>query len=165
MAGRGSERVSGLPFRCTGQRLDAETGLYYYKARHCDPETRQFLQTDPIGFDDQVNLYVFVGNDPVSHTDPTRMERDGYSMCKFAAGPRRRPRPIFCSDRFVILINTCAAVQNERAVSCAVMRRYFQRKGQDSGARESRERVCFASVLGSIGRHWTGFNLPQRFHR
>ncbi len=59
-------------FRYTGARIDAETnGLYDFRARMYSPVLGRFLQADPIGVRGGMNLYGYVGNDPLNGKDPS----------------------------------------------------------------------------------------------
>jgi RHS repeat-associated protein len=58
-------------FGYTGQIWLAEAGLYHYKARAYHAELGVFMQSDPIGHSGGINLYAYVGGDPVTNDDPT----------------------------------------------------------------------------------------------
>jgi RHS repeat-associated protein len=62
---------AGSRFKYTGQITLPELGLSYYKARMYAPLMGRFLQTDPIGTAGGMNVYGYVGGDPVNNTDPT----------------------------------------------------------------------------------------------
>jgi len=63
--------LSGTIFGFTGQRFDAETGLYHFKARYYDPVVGRFLQPDPKTYGDGLNLYAYVRNTPFKMRDPS----------------------------------------------------------------------------------------------
>lgn len=57
------------PIRFSTQYTDDETGLVYYGFRYYDPSKGRFLNRDPIGEAGGLNLYQFIGNDPVNRVD------------------------------------------------------------------------------------------------
>ena len=59
-------------YRYAGRRFDAETGLYFNRARAYSTALGRFLQTDPIGTKGGINLYAYVNNDPVKLDRPER---------------------------------------------------------------------------------------------
>ena len=59
-------------FQYTGQAWIPEASLYDYRARDYMPSIGRFLQTDPKGYDaGTLNLYGYVGEDPIDRMDPS----------------------------------------------------------------------------------------------
>jgi RHS repeat-associated protein len=84
--GNGSP-ATGEQFGYTGRRYDPDTGLYYYRARYYAPAIGRFLQVDPVGYKDNLNLYTYVGNDPLDKADPSG------EICIFGIGDCSSPPP------------------------------------------------------------------------
>jgi len=69
------------PFQYTGREADAETGLYYYRARYYGQTEGRFLGEDPSRFGYPANLYVYAENSPTYFIDPTGLEPEGCKDC------------------------------------------------------------------------------------
>ncbi len=73
-----------------GREREAEFDLYYYRARYYDPMIGRFMSRDPLGFAaGDVNLYRYVGNQPINFNDPFGLysvNQFGYDMASFWVG-------------------------------------------------------------------------------
>jgi RHS repeat-associated protein len=56
-------------------------GLYYMQARYYDSGIGRFISQDPLGFEaGDLNLYRYVGNNPISQIDPSGLVRDQWQI-------------------------------------------------------------------------------------
>jgi RHS repeat-associated protein len=53
-----------------GREYDIDLNLYNYRARYYDPIMGRFLQTDPIGYQDSMNLYQGMNMNAANYIDP-----------------------------------------------------------------------------------------------
>ncbi|MFN3197645.1 MAG: RHS repeat domain-containing protein [Bradymonadia bacterium] len=67
----------GSPFGFNGLMRSEITGLVYMRNRWYSPRLGQFLTHDPLGYVDSLNLYTFVGSDPVNRWDPYGLSSNG----------------------------------------------------------------------------------------
>jgi RHS repeat-associated protein len=67
---------------------DAETGLYYYRARYYDPTSGAFISGDPMGLTASSNFYGYVDGNPVRYSDPYGLEV--YPADGWGSDPRHR---------------------------------------------------------------------------
>lgn len=69
--------ASANKFAYTGHQADAETGLYYFKARYYDPEIGRFISQDPADGQDgkpaSYHRYLYAYGNPTVYIDPTGM--------------------------------------------------------------------------------------------
>jgi RHS repeat-associated protein len=68
--------------RFPGQYYDSETGLHYNYFRDYSPLLGRYLQADPIGFKGGMNLYNYVGGNPIINVDIFGLKVIGGINCK-----------------------------------------------------------------------------------
>jgi len=81
-----SAALTGTTHGYTGQRYDAETGLYYYKMRMYSTKIGRFLQPEPLGFDGGMHLYNYVHNAPLVLKDLLGLSADSGNSGSFGDG-------------------------------------------------------------------------------
>ncbi|MDJ0863514.1 MAG: RHS repeat-associated core domain-containing protein, partial [Gammaproteobacteria bacterium] len=73
------------PLRFPGQYFDEETGLHYNYFRDYNPTLSRYLSPDPIGIiSHDLNLYLYVGSNPVNWVDAEGLVRKGRNARNFS---------------------------------------------------------------------------------
>jgi len=60
-----------------GRRWDSEADLYYFRNRSYSPRLGRFMQRDPTGYGDGMNVYLFARSSPLIYVDPEGLDADG----------------------------------------------------------------------------------------
>ncbi|SSC08931.1 RHS repeat-associated core domain-containing protein [bacterium endosymbiont of Bathymodiolus sp. 5 South] len=71
IAGKDKTQAQQKRYRYTGKERDDNSGLCYYGARYLAPWLARWINPDAAGSIDGLNLYVYVGNNPLKYIDPT----------------------------------------------------------------------------------------------
>jgi len=88
-AGRDKVEASYKTIRYSGQERDA-TGLYYYGFRYYMPWRQRWLNADPSGVADGLNLFRMVGASPVRFVDVQGLAGDDLSLMEQGGQPVQR---------------------------------------------------------------------------
>jgi len=159
-------------YRFSSKEVHPNSGLYYYGCRFYDPNLQRWLSCDPIEEGGGVNLYGFVGNDPVLRFDlfglvppdpntAPRPQPPGPAM-PFAIGRSFLTSPLMrlTSSGFVVpqvdRFDDTVWFDQNRPNAVAKAKQYFKFEIE-----AQRRALCAGSGLGRIedfvvGPQWTG---------
>jgi len=96
-----------------GYYRDYTTGLYLLTHRYYDTGAGRFVTRDPIGYTGGINLYGFVGNNPVNESDPDGTQAEN--------GPNLLMPPLYDQNPAGPVYDGSAANSQEHPSTAAVL--------------------------------------------
>jgi len=102
-------------YQYTGRETDETTGLMYYRARQYDPQIGRFTSEDPIGFEGgDINLYLYVKNQPVKLKDPSGLiSPDEQMLYENEIKSMSEEREHWIKQQHILLERPCDCVERD----------------------------------------------------
>jgi RHS repeat-associated protein len=123
VSGQADGSGQSVVYAYTGRVWDADSELYYYRARWYDPEVGRFISEDPIGFAaGDVNINNYVGGSPTNYTDPSGLD-------KYRVFPQREPTSL-ARHLAIAIAKANPAMSAEEAFMCITQSRTRIEKGR-----------------------------------
>ena len=94
-------------YRYTGMERDEETGLEYHNARYYLPWLGRWLNTDPLGIKDGINLYQYCKSNPINNLDKNGKQTTNW----YDYSGHEIPATTLANVRVFIFYNTDFAAQ------------------------------------------------------
>lgn len=98
----GAITAAAKRYRYTGMERDDESGLEYHNARYYISWLGRWMNCDPIGIGDGVNVYAYCKNNPVGSTDTKGTQTDDKKEPEILAAPT------YSGDKATPTLNRCS---------------------------------------------------------
>jgi RHS repeat-associated protein len=164
--------VSLKRYRFSGQERDQDTGLYDYGARHYAPWLGRWLSPDPAGPVDGLNLYAFVGGNPVTWEDGGGLAKKTKKASSKTASTKSTGKSPSKKQKKQVSKNAKqkakAVAQGGGVLSKAAQKRLAKKsvtpKKQSPRQKEKREKLAaqFAAPASAVGHYYKGTEIGMQ---